>query len=193
MKLAYPPKWPKYHIIYGSRNESRHSVYEQATSKTPSTQHYLTLEEFLKQYGLAPPESQKTRSIPPPPLTPQMTVLKIANSQALAKQPATSSIGKNYTPADSRTPLLALRTCPPSSFWGFLEINFIEFFHSIMLKYGQSHTCAGKLAPPRRLLRNFYSKTAPNTAEQSVLLTLTRKSSVDHLSLHTTSFSLHHQ
>ena len=30
-------KWPKYHIIYGSRNESRHSVYEQAMNKTKST------------------------------------------------------------------------------------------------------------------------------------------------------------
>ena len=57
-----------------------------------------------------------------------MIVLKIANLQALAKQPATSSIGQNYTPADSRTPLLALRTCPPSSFWGFLEINFFWIF-----------------------------------------------------------------
>ena len=119
-----------------------------------------------------------------------MIVLKIANLQALAKQPATSSIGQNYTPADSRTPLLALRTCPPSSFWGFLEINFFEFFHSTMLKYGQSHTCAGKLATPRRLLSNFYSNTTPKAAEQSVVLTLTRKSSGDHLSLQTTSFSL---
>ena len=84
-------------------------------------------------------------------------------------------------------------TCPPSSFWGFLEINFFEFFHSTMLKYGQSHTCAGKLAPPRRLLSNFYSNITPKAAEQSVLLTLTRKSSGDHLSLQTTSFSLRHQ
>ena len=124
---------------------------------------------------------------------PQMIVLKIANLQALAKQPATPSIGQNYTPADSRTPLLALRTCPPSSFWGFLEINFFEFFHSTMLKYGQSHTCAGKLAPPRRLLSYFYSNTTPKATELSLVLTLTRKSSGDHLSLQTTSFSLRHQ
>ena len=52
-------------IIYGSRNESRHSVYEQAMNKTPSSQHCLTLEEFLEQYRLATPASQKTRSITP--------------------------------------------------------------------------------------------------------------------------------
>ena len=121
------------------------------------------------------------------PLTPQMIVLK-----ALAKQPATFSIGQNYTQADSRTPLLGLRTCPPSSFWGFLEINFLEFFHSTMLKYGQSHTCAGNLAPPRRLLSNFYSNPT-KAAEQSVLLALTMKSNRDHLSLQMTSFSLRQQ
>ena len=187
--LHTPQKWPKYHIIYGSRNESRHSVYEQAMNKTPSSQHCLTLEEFLKQYRLATPASQKTRSI-----TPDATNDRLENSQfTSAGKTATSLIGQNYTPADSRTPLLALRTCPSSSFWGFLEINFFEFFHSTMLKYGQSHTCAGKHATPRRLLSNFYSNTTPKAAEQSVVLTLTRKSSGDHLSLQTTSFSLRHQ
>ena len=132
------------------------------------------------------------------PLMQQMVVLKIAILQVLIKQLATcmSSISKHYTcisPADSRTPLLALRTCPPSSFLGFLEINNFEFFHSTILKYVQTHTCAGKLAPPRRLVSNFYSNTTPNAAEQSVLLTPTRKSSGDHLSLQTTSFSLRHQ
>ena len=63
--LDTPQKWPKYHIIYGSRNESRHSVYEQAMNKTPSSQHCLTLEEFLERYRLATPGSQKTRSITP--------------------------------------------------------------------------------------------------------------------------------
>ena len=186
-----PQKWPKYHIIYGSRNESRHSVYEQAMNKTPSSQHCLNLRRVPGAVPLSHasiPEDEVHH-----PLTPQMIVLKIANLQALAKQPATSSIGQNYTPADSRTPLLALRTCPPSSFWGFLEVNVFEFFHSTMLKYGQRHTCAGKLAPPRRLLSNFYSNTTPKAAEQSVVLTLTRKSSGDHLSLQTTSFSLRHQ
>ena len=52
-------------LFYGSRNESRHSVYEQAMNKTPSSQHCLTLEEFLEQYRLATPASQKTRSITP--------------------------------------------------------------------------------------------------------------------------------
>ena len=105
-----------------------------------------------------------------------------------------SSISKHYAPADSRTPLLALRTCPPLSFLGFPEMNNFEFFHSTILKYVQTHTCAGKHAPPRRPVSNFYSNTTPNSqAEQSVLLTLTRKSSGDHLSLQTTSFSLRHQ
>ena len=103
------------------------------------------------------------------PLTPQMIVLKIAKLQALIKQRATSSISKHYTPADSTTPLLALSTCPPSSFLGFLEINNFEFFHSTLLKYARTHTCVGKLAPPRRLVSNFYSNTTPNAAKQRVV------------------------
>ena len=119
--------------------------------------------------------------------------MKLGKFQALIKHRATSSITKHYTLGDSRTPLLTLRTCPASSFLGFLEINQFEFFHSTLLKYVQTHTCVGQLAPLRRLVSNFYSNTTPNTAEQSVLLTLTRKSSGDHLSLQTTSFSLRHQ
>ena len=106
-----------------------------------------TLPHLRRVLGAAPlshasiPEDEGNHS-----LTPQMIVLKIAKLQALIKQRATSSISKHYSPADSKTPLLALRTCPPSSFWGFLEINNFEFFHSTILKYVQTHTCARKLA-----------------------------------------------
>ena len=82
-----------------------------------------------------------------------MIVLKIANLQALAKQPATSSIGQNYTPADSRTPLLALRTCPPSYFWGFLEINFFEFFHSYLRRKARH-----SVTSPQQFLLQHYSQ-----------------------------------
>ena len=191
MKLEYPSILAQYwHDLW---------VYKRATAQRTRTSYEQnsikpSLPHLRRVLGAAPlshasiPEDEGNH-----PLTPQMIVLKIAKLQALIKQRATSSISKHYTPADSRTPLLALRTCPPSSFWGFLEINNFEFFHSTFLKYVQTHTCAGKLAPPRRLVSNFYSNTTPNAAEQSVLLTLTRKSSGDHLSLQTTSFSLRHQ
>ena len=60
-----PQYWPNIGTIYGSTNEPRHSVQEQATNKTPSSHHYLTLEEFLGQHHLATPASQKTREIIP--------------------------------------------------------------------------------------------------------------------------------
>ena len=191
LKFAYPSKMAEishYLWVYKRVTPQRiRTSYEQSSIK-PTLPHLRRVPGAVPLSHASIPEDEVHH-----PLTPQMIVLKIANLQALAKQPATSSIGQNYTPADSRTPLLALRTCPPSSFWGFLEINFLEFFHSTMLKYGQSHTCAGKLATPRRLLSNFYSNTTPKAAEQSVVLTRTRKSSGDHLSLQTTSFSLRDQ
>ena len=129
------------------------------------------------------------------PFTPHMIILIISSAQALIKLWATSPISKNYTPADSRANLLALGTCPPIFVLGFSWNKLFDFLLSTMLKYGQSHTCARKLAtaplpPSRRLLSNFYSHTTPNAAEHSVLLTLTRISIGDHLSLKTTSFSL---
>ena len=60
-----PQYWPNIGTIYGSTNEPRHSVQEQATNKTPSSHHYLTLKEFLGQHHLATPASQKTRAIIP--------------------------------------------------------------------------------------------------------------------------------
>ena len=138
--LHAPQRWPKFHIVYGSR----------IPGAVPLSHSRIPEDEVHH------------------PLAPQMILLKIANWQALAQQPATSSIDQNYTLADSRTPLLAVRICPPCSFWGFLEINYLKILHSTMLKYGASHTCAGKLAPPRRLLSYFYSNTTPKAAEQSV-------------------------
>ena len=105
------------------------------------------------------------------PMKPQTIVLKIPSLQALIIQPATCtpSISKNYAPADSRTTLLVLRTCPPSSFPGFLEINLFESFHSTMPRYGQCYTCAGKLAPPRCVIETgalfeigYYSRKDSN-------------------------------
>ena len=190
MKLVYPSILAQYwHDLW---------VYKRATAQRTRTSYEQnsikpTLPHLRRVLGAA---SLSHASIPHEgnhPLTPKMIVLKIAKLHALIKQRATSSISKHYTPADSRTPLLTLRTCPPSSFLGFLEINNFEFFHSTILKYVQTHTCAGKLAPPRRLVSNFYSNTTPNAAEQRVLLILTKKRSGDHLSLQTTSFSLRQQ
>ena len=191
MKLVHPSKLAQYwHDLW---------VYKRATAQRTRTsyeQNFIkpTLPHLRRVLAAAPlshaniPEEEGNH-----PLTPQMIGLKIAKLQALIKQRASSSISKHYTRADSRTPLLVLRTCPPSSFLGFLETNNFEFFHSTILKYVQTHTCVGKLAPPRLLVSNFYCSITPNAAEQSVLWTLTRKSSGDHLSFQTTSFSLRNQ
>ena len=134
MKLAYPSTLAQYwHDLW---------VYKRATPQRTRTSYKQksinsTLPHLRRVLGAAPlshasiPEDEGNH-----PLTPQMIVFKIAKLQALIKLRATTSISKHHTPADSRTPLLALRTCPLSSFLGFLEINNFEFFHSTILKYG---------------------------------------------------------
>ena len=153
MKLVYPSILAQYwHDLW---------VYKRATAQRTRTSYEQnsikpTLPHLRRVLGAAPlshasiPEDEGNY-----PLTPQMIVLKIAKLQALIKQRTTSSISKHYTPAESRTPLLALRTCPPSSFLGFLEINNFEFFHSTILKFVQTPTCAGKLAPPATSTQQF--------------------------------------
>ena len=128
MKLAYPSilaqYWQDLWVYKRATAQRTRTSYEQNSIKP-------TLPHLRRVLGAAPlshasiPEDEGNH-----PLTQQMIVLKIAKLQALIKQRATSSISKHYTPADSRTPLLALRTCPPSSFLGVLEINNFPLDHS---------------------------------------------------------------
>ena len=193
MKLAYPSilsqYWHDLWVYKRATAQRTRTSYEQNSTK-PTLHHLRRVLRAAPLSHASLPEDEGNH-----PLTPQMIVLKIAKLQSLIKQRATSSISKHYTPADSRTPLLSSSTedMSPIILLGFLEINNFEFFQSTILPYVQTRTCAWKLAPPRRLVSNFYSNTTPNAAEQSVLLTLTRKSSGDHLSLQTTSFSFRHQ
>ena len=119
LKLAFLSKMVKTsHDLWVSKRNLPQWL-NQATNRSPSSQHRLTIGKFLRLDRLATPASQRDEGHHP--LTKQHFINDyLENNQNTwakkKKATCTSSFTKNFSLADRRTQLIAPRTCHPSSF-----------------------------------------------------------------------------